>query len=112
MAESESEPRTCPENSPASAETTPGETGLGIAGIGRGPGREGYRWDKDGALEDGPEHWAVSREDLQRPYSTIKRRFLFAETWRQYAGGINEASVVSLAVWTLVAVVLGPMLRA
>lgn len=88
MAESESEPRTCPENSPASAEATPAETGVGIAGIGKGQGRKDYRWDKDRTLKEGPEHWAVSR-DLQRLYSGIKRRFLGCrETWKQYAGGM------------------------
>lgn len=39
MAESERKPRTCPKNSPAFAEAAPGETGLGIAGVGRGPER-------------------------------------------------------------------------
>lgn len=86
---------------------------MGIAGIGKGPGRKDYRWDKNRTLEEGLEHWAVSR-DLQRLYSSIKRRFLGCrETWKQYAGGMEEGQhKVSLAVWTLVAVVLGPVLRA
>lgn len=67
MAESESEPRTCPENSPASAEATPAETGLGIAGIGKAPGRKDYRWDKDGTLEEGPEHWAGAEKICRDP---------------------------------------------
>lgn len=78
MAEPESEPRTCPKNSPASAEASPGETGLGIAGAG-GRSREERlnRWNKDGATEEEPQHWAM-REKLglgrfaKRPHSGTK----------------------------------------